>query len=41
MFYDRAMNSLFDDNQLKLLYVQKKMNLEEMKKEREKLMLAE
>ena len=41
MFYDRAMNSLFDENELKLLSIQKKLNLEEIKREREKMMIVE
>lgn len=33
-FYDRSLNALFDENQLKLLYLQEKFNFEEIRQER-------
>ncbi len=33
-FYDRSLNVLFDEDQLKLLYLQEKYNFEEIREER-------
>jgi hypothetical protein len=30
-FYDRSFNALFDENQLKLLYLQEKFNFQEVR----------
>jgi hypothetical protein len=40
-FYDRSLNALFDENQLKLLYLQEKFNFQEVRNERNMLALRE
>jgi hypothetical protein len=36
-FYDRSLNVLFDESQLKLLYLQEKFNFQEVRDERNML----
>jgi hypothetical protein len=36
-FYDRSLNVLFDESQLKLLYLQEKFNFQEVRNERNML----
>jgi hypothetical protein len=38
-FYDRSLNALFDEEQLKLLYLQEKFNFQEVRNERNMLAL--
>ena len=40
-FYDRSINALFKENQLKLLYLQDKFNFQEVRDERKMLALRE
>jgi hypothetical protein len=40
-FYDRSINSLFDESQLKLLYLQEKINFQEVRDERNMLRMRE
>ena len=40
-FYDRSINALFDESQLKLLYLQEKINFQEVRDERNMLSMRE
>ncbi len=40
-FYDRSINVLFDESQLKLLYLQEKINFQEVRDERNMLSMRE
>jgi hypothetical protein len=40
-FYDRSINALFDESQLKLLYLQEKINFQEVRDERDMLSMRE